>query len=191
MRKIICVLFLLVGVSLSAQNIAVKTNLLYDASSTINLGTEIGLSPKWTLDLSANYNGWTFSENKQWKNWLVQPEARYWLCERFNGHFLGAHLVGGIYNIGNLDADFKLFGTDFGSLKNYRYEGWMIGAGIGYGYQWLLSRHWSLEAEIGVGYIYTRADKYGCAHCGDKVEDDEPHHYVGPTKAAISLIYAF
>ena len=62
MRKIICVLFLLVGVSLSAQNIAVKTNLLYDASSTINLGTEIGLSPKWTLDLSANYNGWTFSD---------------------------------------------------------------------------------------------------------------------------------
>ena len=152
MRKIICVLFLLVGVSLSAQNLAVKTNLLYDASSTINLGTEIGLSPKWTLDLSVNYNGWTFSENKQWKNWLVQPEARYWLCERFNGHFLGAHLVGGIYNIGNLDADFKLFGTDFGSLKNYRYEGWMIGAGIGYGYQWLLSRHWSLEAEIGVGW---------------------------------------
>lgn len=68
MRKIICVLFLLVGVSLSAQNLAVKTNLLYDASSTINLGTEIGLSPKWTLDLSVNYNGWTFSENKQWKN---------------------------------------------------------------------------------------------------------------------------
>lgn len=92
MRKIFCVLFLLVGVSLSAQNLAVKTNLLYDASSTINLGTEIGLSPKWTLDLSANYNGWTFSENKKWKHWLAQPEARYWLCERFNGHFVGAHL---------------------------------------------------------------------------------------------------
>ena len=42
MRKIFCVLFLLVGVSLSAQDIAVKTNLLYDASTTINLGTEIG-----------------------------------------------------------------------------------------------------------------------------------------------------
>ena len=81
MRKIICVLFLLVGVSLSAQEIAVKTNLLYDASTTINLGTEIGLSPKWTLDLSANYNGWTFSENKKWKHWMAQPEARYWLCE--------------------------------------------------------------------------------------------------------------
>lgn len=191
MRKIICILFLLTGISLSAQNLAVKTNLLYDAFATVNLGTEIGLSPKWTLDLSANYNGWTFGDNKKWKHFLVQPEARYWLCERFNGHFVGAHLVGGIYNIGNIDADFKLFGTDFGSLKDHRYEGWMIGAGIGYGYQWLLSRHWSMEAEIGIGYIYTRADKYECAYCGDKVEDNEPHHYLGPTKAAISLIYAF
>ena len=51
MRKIICVLFLFVGISLSAQDVAVKTNLLYDVSTTINLGAEIGLSPKWTLDL--------------------------------------------------------------------------------------------------------------------------------------------
>ena len=43
-----------------AQKVAVKTNLLYDATSTINLGTEFGLSPKWTLDVSANYNPWTY-----------------------------------------------------------------------------------------------------------------------------------
>ncbi len=190
-KRILLLWMLFVSISLSAQDWAVKTNLLYDATATVNLGAEIGLSPKWTLDVSANFNGWTFSDNKKWKHLLAQPELRYWLCERFNGHFLGMHLVGGIYNIGNIDADFRLFGTDFGSLKDYRYEGWMIGAGIGYGYQWLLSRHWSLEAEIGVGYIYTRADKYECAHCGDKVEDNEPHQYLGPTKAAISLIYAF
>lgn len=84
-----------------------------------------------------------------------------------------------------------LLGTDFGQLKNYRYEGWMAGVGVGYGYQWLLSRHWSLEAEIGVGYVYSRADKFECATCGEKLEDNEPHHYVGPTKVALSLIYAF
>lgn len=120
MKKIICILFLMVGISLSAQNVAVKTNLLYDASTTINLGVEIGLSPKWTLDLSGNYNGWTFNENKKWKHWLAQPEARYWFCERFNGHFLGAHLLGGVYNVGNWNTDFTLLGTDFGQLKDHR-----------------------------------------------------------------------
>lgn len=191
MRNILCILLVLTSLQVSAQSVSVKTNLIYDVSTTVNLGAEVGLSPKWTLDVSANYNGWTFSENKKWKHWLIQPEVRYWLCERFNGHFVGAHLLGGIYNIGNLDTDFMLLGTDFGQLKNYRYEGWMAGVGVGYGYQWLLSRHWSLEAEIGVGYVYSRADKFECATCGEKLEDNEPHHYVGPTKVALSLIYAF
>jgi opacity protein-like surface antigen len=191
MRNILCILLVLTSLQVSAQSVSVKTNLIYDVSTTVNLGAEFGLSPKWTLDVSANYNGWTFSENKKWKHWLIQPEVRYWLCERFNGHFVGAHLLGGIYNIGNLDTDFMLLGTDFGQLKNYRYEGWMAGVGVGYGYQWLLSRHWSLEAEIGVGYVYSRADKFECATCGEKLEDNEPHHYVGPTKVALSLIYAF
>ncbi len=81
MKKITCILFLLTSISLSAQNITVKSNLLYDALVTANLGTEISFSPKWTLDLSANYNGWTFKDNKKWKHWMVQPEARYWFCE--------------------------------------------------------------------------------------------------------------
>lgn len=187
---VLCLLF--VSISLSAQNWAVKTNLLYDATTTINVGAEVGLSPKWTLDLSANFNGWTFGDNnKKWKHWLIQPELRYWLCERFNGHFFGAHLVGGVYNLSNLDMDFKLFGTDFGSLKGHRYEGWMTGIGVAYGYHWMLSRRWSLEGVIGLGYIYTRADKYLCPRCGEQLEDNEPHHYFGPTKAALNLIYVF
>ena len=48
-----------------AQNAALKTNLLYDATSTINLGFEFGLSPKGTVDVSGNYNPWTFSKNKK------------------------------------------------------------------------------------------------------------------------------
>ena len=52
-KRILLFCMLFVSISLSAQNWAVKTNLLYDASATVNLGTEIGLSPKWTLDLSA------------------------------------------------------------------------------------------------------------------------------------------
>lgn len=57
-----------------APKIAVKTNLLYDATSTFNLGFEFGLGKKWTLDVSGNYNPWTFSENRKMKHWLIQPE---------------------------------------------------------------------------------------------------------------------
>ena len=175
----------------SAQEFALKTNALYWATTTPNLGFEVGLAPKWTLDVSMGYNPWTFSDNKKWKHWLVQPEARYWLCEKMGGHFLGFHLHGGQYNIGNVNADFKLLGTDFSKLKNSRYEGWFVGAGVAYGYAWMLGKHWNLEAEIGVGYAYTRYDRYECVTCGSKMQDDNVHHYVGPTKAAINLVYVF
>lgn len=174
-----------------AQNVAVKTNILYDATTTFNLGLEIGLAPKWTLDLSGNYNPWTFSNNKKWKHWQVQPEARYWFCNKMMGHFLGLHALGGQYNLGNIDADFMLLGTDFAQLKDHRFEGWMVGAGIAYGYAWTLSKHWNLEAEIGLGYVFSLYDKYECQNCGKKLESDKNHNYVGPTKAALNLVYVF
>ena len=44
--------------SLKAQDrFAVKTNLLYGGvARTPNLGVEIGLAPRWTLELSGSYN---------------------------------------------------------------------------------------------------------------------------------------
>ena len=180
------------GIKINGQNVAVKTNLLYDiAAYTANAGVEVGLAPRWTLDLSANYNGWTLSHDRKWKHWLLQPEARYWFCDRFAGHFIGIHVLGGQYNAGGLKNNISFLGTDFSKLSDYRYQGWFIGSGIAYGYAWILGRHWNLEAEIGIGYIYTRYDSYPCASCGKKIAEDMAHHYFGPTKAAINLVYTF
>lgn len=63
--------------SLHAQKLAVKTNLLSDATATINLGVEAALAPKWTFDLSGNYNAWDFPDYRKQKQWMVQPEARF------------------------------------------------------------------------------------------------------------------
>ncbi len=189
----LCVVLLLAGVchSASAQRAALKTDLLADAFSSPNIGIEAGLSPKWTLDVSGQFNGWTHSGDRRWKHWFVQPEARYWFCDRFSGHFVGLHVHGGQYNIGGIDGKFHFLGTDARKLKDSRYQGWFVGAGVAYGYAWILGRHWNLEAEFGFGYSYTRYDRFRCAGCGKKVETDKPHHYVGPTKAALNLVYLF
>lgn len=180
----------LAGVGAHAQDWAMKTNLLYDATTTLNAGVEVGLAPRWSLDVSGNLNAWTFSEGKRWKHWLVQPEARYWLCDRFAGHFFGAHLLGGQYNFGNLNLP-DFLGNKLSNLKDYRYQGWFAGAGVAYGYTWILGKHWSVEAEIGLGWAYTRYDKYRCANCGKKVDSGRHHNYIGPTKAALNLVYVF
>ncbi len=174
-----------------AQNVAVKTNLLSDVVLNPNIGIEAGLAPKWTLDVIGQFNAWELSHDRKWKHWAVQPGVRYWLCDRFGASFFGFHLHGGQYNIGGFDGRYNLFGTDARKLKDSRYQGWFVGAGISYGYAWILNRHWNLEAEIGFGYSYTRYDRFRCSGCGKRVETNKPHHYVGPTKAAINLVYLF
>lgn len=174
-----------------AQDVAVKTNVIYDATATVNLGVEVGLAARWSLDISGNFNAWDMSGGSRWKHWLAQPEARYWFCNSFSKHFLGFHLLGGQYNIGGLKNDVRFLGTDYSGMTDHRYQGWGVGAGVAYGYAWILGKHWNLEAELGLGYIYNKYDVYQCAGCGKMSESGRSHHYVGATKAAISLVYVF
>ena len=168
-----------------------KTNILADGLLNVNAGAEVGLAPRWTLDLTGEFNGWKLSHDRRWKHWYAMPEARYWFCEKFGGHFVALHVMGGQYNIGGFNGRWNLLGTDARKLADARYQGWYAGAGIGYGYAWMLSRHINLEAEIGVGYAYTRYSSYPCAECGTKIDDNKPHNYFGPTKAAINFVYVF
>lgn len=182
MKRVLFLFLLLAGMTNAwGQKFAVKSNLLYDATSTINLGVEVGLGQKWSLDVSGNYNGWKFRDNTRLKHWLVQPELRYWLCEKFNGHFFGVNGGYADYNVGGLR-----FLSD--NMKNHRYEGNMYSAGLAYGYQWLLSSRWSMEAEIGVGWAHLDYDKYTCGACGTKLKS-ETKDYFGVTKLALSIIY--
>lgn len=177
--------------SASAQKYAVKTNLAADAFLNPNLGAEVGLAPKWTFEVEGEFNGWTLSHDRRWKHWAVQPELRYWLCDRFSGHFFGTHLHGGQYNIGGISNGIKFLGTDFSKLSDSRFQGWFVGAGVSYGYAWILNRNWNLEAELGFGYSYTHFDQFNCAGCGKKIATDVPHHYVGITRIALNIVYLF
>ena len=177
MKKYLCLIGVL-GVLLCntansyAQKVAVKTNLLYDATTTMNLGLEIGLGKKWSLDLSGNYNPWKFDDETRLRHWGVQPELRYWLCEKF---CLCVHL----FTIGNGLSD---------NMERHRYQGHLWGGGISYGYQWLLGNRWSMEAVLGVGYARLDHSKYPCATCGT-IQKSEKKNYFCPTKAAVSIIY--
>lgn len=190
-RQLTLLFFILVALSgARAQHAGIKTNLVGDATLNVNLGAEVGLAPKWSLDVTGQINFWTVN-NHRWRHWLAQPEARYWFCERFAGHFLGVHAIGGQYNIGAFDGKVKFLGTDLRNLKDRRYQGWGAGLGIGYGYDWVLNKHWNFEAELGIGWIYSRFDVFSCVNCGAKLESDKPHHYFGPTKLALNLVYLF
>lgn len=175
----------------TADDWAIKSNLLMDGLYNPNLGVEWAFAPKWSVDVNGQFNFWNLSHDRKWKHWIAQPELRYWFCQALDGHFIGVHALGGQYNMGHVDLPFSFLGTDFREFKDNRHQGWMAGAGIAYGYSWALAKHWNLEAELGIGWAYTKYDVYECAGCGRKTETDKTHNYFGPTKAAINLVYVF
>lgn len=174
--------FVFCGIS---QNAGIKTNFVHWATATPNLGVEFALNRKFTLEIGGGYNPFTFKDNAKIQHWIVQPEVRYWTCESFNGHFFGLHALVTEYNAGG--KNLPTFGR-LKTLNDYRYEGFGYGAGLSYGYQWMLSRRMNFEVNIGAGYVNLRYDKYPCVKCGTKIESGT-ENYFGITKAAVALIY--
>lgn len=168
----------------SGPKFAIKSNLLMDATTNINLGFEYKLSDKFTLDLPVNYNPWTFSDNKKFKNLLIQPELRYWFCESFYGSSIGLHAHGGIFNVGGIDLPFN----NLLDLKDHRYEGYVYGAGLSFNHHFILTNKFSIETSVGAGYNHIIYDKFKCKTCGKKESSGEKSFF-SPTKASISLLY--
>lgn len=209
-RIVLLALFLFAGLASHAQDVAIKTNLLNWATTTPNIGAEFGIGRKSTIQIFGDLNPWDFGDDKHFRSWTVQPEYRYWFCEKFGGHFIGVHALGGQYNAKNVNFPLKSLiisstvtpvepddpaSAEKGwpnltnDLNSGRHaEGWFAGVGISYGYQWMLSRHWNLEASLGVGYVYSDMTFYG--RCNKEI-DKRKLHYVGPTRAALSLMYVF
>ncbi len=168
----------------SDQLIFIKTNLLCDITTTLNLGLEFKVGDNASLDISGNLNPFEFENNIKWKHILVQPEFRWWTKDVFVGHFFGLHAHWAYYNIGRLPQ--AIF-SDY--TYNNRFEGWLAGAGLNYGYRWNFNKsRWALETEIGVGYAYLDYEQFDCKTCGKKLAE-ETKNYVGTTKAAVNLIY--
>jgi hypothetical protein len=163
---------------------SLKANLLYGATTTINLGAEFLLNRYLTLDISTGWNPFVYSNNKKFAHWMIQPTLRYWFQEPFNGHFLGASLMYSNFNVGGIKLPFDMIPA----LENRRYRGDAYSVSLQYGHQWALSPRWAIEASLNAGYMFLNYQEFECGWCGEKIGSDR-RHYLGPTNAAISLIY--
>lgn len=170
----------------SLPRFAIKSNLLYGAATqTPNLSVEFAVGENMTIDFVGSYNPWNwegnYADNRKWVHFILQPEFRWWTCERYNGHFFGANLLFSRYNVGLVDLPL-LF------EKQYQYDGYAMGAGVSYGYHLILGNRWGLEFTVGVGAAYLKYDKYECGKCGYFIEKEDKF-YFGPTKLGVSLVY--
>lgn len=175
------------GVKTSPPKYALKINLLYAAATfTPNIGFELGLGNKSSLDFSASFNPWkregTPDDNKKISHAIVRAEYRWWLCERYNGHFFGAHAYYTNFNI----SGYKVPLVDF--EKENRYQGYGFGVGVSYGYHLPLAKRWGLEFNLGLGAAWLNYERYNCRICSE-VEESKSKLYIGPTRAGITLVF--
>lgn len=187
-KYIACLVVLLyIGSTSSyAQHIALNNNALWDVAGVLSAGVEMTTGKTSSFEIYGGFRPWKRDDDKVHKNWFAQAQYRIWTCQVMNGFFFGPYVHGAEFNIGNKELPFGLLK----GLKPNRYEGWLVGAGIGVGYQYPLARHWNVGAEVGAGYTYINYKKYSCEVCGS-LKDDDDYHYIGLSKLALSLIYLF
>lgn len=179
----------------SAQKVAVKTNALYWATATPNVGFEFAFADRWTFEFAGGYNPWTFNkeENIKAKHFLVTPEVRYWFCESFQGHFLGINGNYTQYNISGACIPEVFYpvpseGYFMDELQHTRSQGWAAGSGLTYGYATPISRRWNIEFTIGLGWWYAEYDVFENRPCG-LFQNSVSRHVFGPTDLGLSFIY--
>ena len=181
--------------SVEAQDVSLKHNLLYDATLTPNLGLEVVVGQRSSLQLFYGLNPWNgYHGQKKLQHWSLMPEYRYWLqsnthhpsSNTLTGWFTGLHAVGGEFNVAGVKLPFGLFKP----LRTNHYEGTYWGGGVTLGHAWRLNDHWNLEAAIGLGCIWTKYKQYENVECGDLLADDT-YLYIGPTKLALNIAYVF
>ena len=189
LKIIALVSFVLVLCSISlpvmSQSIVLKNNLLYDATLTPNIGIEVKLADKWTAGLNLGYQPWPFKDTaeRKMRHFLIAPEVRYWLCDVFNGWFIGANAFWSHYNVSKVKFPFGMYP----SVENRRKQGDAFAAGFFAGHSWILSPRWSIEAEAGLDAGYTKYKEFECKHCGDTYGEDKKA-FLTP-KVGINIIY--
>ena len=135
-----------------AQLLALKSNVLFDAATVPNLSMEIITGGKTSIV------GTAFGSKKVW-SWDIQTmgvmaEFRYW----FNGRpltreFIGTSLMAATYDI---------------TLGGKRRKGDAYAGALTFGYDLVLSPHWSVEFHSGVGLLYYDQQRY---YIGDRIHD--------------------
>lgn len=166
-------LMALISLPMAAQRVSVKTNALYWAGATPNLGLALRVNRHMTVDIEGIVNKFKF-KSVNTRALAVTPELRYWYSARPHaGHFIG--LMG-------LASDYRV------SYDGTTHEGNAFGFGPTYGYSWVLGRRWSMEASVGAGVLRVREQKYATDN-GSIGHPNNRRWLFAPLKVGLSFVY--
>lgn len=162
---------------------ALKSNLLADMATCINIELEIPIGKQWSIGAEWMFPWWIFDNNKYYNQLLLGTiEGRYWFHRKeqsdvLSGHAIGLYVSGGYY-------DFQ--------WKKKGYQGEIIpSAGLSYTYAHKMGEHFRMEYSVGFGVLNTKYRKYTANDEYDQFPwlSSGRTLWIGPTKAEISFVW--
>jgi len=183
-RLLFLIAFSLISFSVAAQRFTVSTNLI-DWANYGTTNVELGFSVAQHLSIVAGgkYNPWDFSKADETiynKNVVGFAGLRYWpwyvnsgLWFQFKGQY----------------ADYSITGTWRHALD----EGKAVGAGLAFGYTFMISKHFNIELGAGGwgGYLLEH-NLYECTDCMRLREDESgPRGFVDFDSISAALVFVF
>lgn len=155
------------------QRLALKTNAIDWIALSPNLALEAAISSRISLQLNVSGNPFKFEVfNTKLTNWRVEPEIRYWFNRPMARHFIALSATATGFSLRH---------------KDHKFIGDAIAAGISYGYALVLSDHWNMEAELGVGLAQVKAYDYK----GDKCPGTKNYSKVLPVPIRVGLSFSY
>jgi hypothetical protein len=184
---------------------AIKTNMLYNATFTPKLGYApilnveleyyLAEDGRWSLLGEYEFPWWSKESEHQYLQILnLQLEARYYLKKhsQFTRHYLSAY------------SGANLFDLCFDDKEGSGVQGEGVHAGLGYGYVLPLNKkgNWKLELFLKGGFYIAYYDKYDAGepftgkyyyHWFGNISDFKPRswrfRWLGPTGAGVTISY--
>ncbi len=161
---------------------ALKTNMLMDAVAIPNIGLEVYIGKNWSLAANWHYAWWkTDSEHWYWRTYGGDIGLRKWFGAKAAQKPLTGHHIGVYGQL--LTYDIATGG------RGYLGDKWSYGAGVAYGYSLPIAKRLNIDFTLGVGYLGGEYEEYlPIDHCY-VWQATKDRHWVGPTKAEISIVW--
>lgn len=149
--------------------LALKSNLLYDLGTALNVGIEYyPRNSRWTFAASYTFPWWSNDNSHHYLQLLDGSiEARRYFDKQSShkGHYLSAY------------GQLNLYDFSFDAERAWQGEGWGLGLGYGYVWQPWQNERWKLEAFVRLGYYHSLYDPY---HASDPFNGKYYYDWDGP-----------
>ena len=163
------------------QNLALKTNLLYDVVLVPNVAVEYAINDHISVNADWMYAWWSRdSKHDYWRTYGGDIEARYWFSNS-SDRILTGHHVGAYAGILTYDVEFG--GT------GYMGDKWSYMFGLSYGYSLPIYKKLNLDFEIGIGYFGGKYYVYEPEYGSYIWQQTKNRKWFGPTRAEVSLVW--